>query len=180
MVCLWSNLVYRPLFKLEHSIFRYHWEFIDGLVQGKPNINEYLRIRRITWEMTASPNHSRKFPWYEPFSRSRKLDFPNKYNSDLLSNVFDVFNFSCYFSQCRRSLPPTLTHFPALFFLFLWILFITKYDKIILSEYKHTQKEVFSKRPKLESNTREDGDNKGGFLLTCIAHILWFYSWVEV
>ena len=118
--------------------------------------------------MTSSPNHSRKFPWYEPFSRSRKLDFPNKYNSDLLSNVFDVFNFSCYFSQCRRSLPPTLTHFPALFFLFLWILFITKYDKIILYEYKHTQKEVFSKRPKLESNTREDGDNKGGFLLTCM------------
>lgn len=34
------------------------------------------------------------------------------------------------------------------------------------------RKRFFSKRLKLESNTREDGDDKGGFLQTCIAHIL--------
>lgn len=91
---------YRPLVKLEHS-------FIDTIEnfscpgkakhrQTPPNLKNHVRN--------------------EAKSESRKIDFPNKYNNDLLSNVFDLFNFSCYFSQCRRSLPQCL-HIFHLFFL---------------------------------------------------------------
>ena len=50
--------------------------------------------------------------------------------------------------------PPTLTHFPTLFFLFLWILFITKYYNMSTAILRK-RFSVF-KRLKLESNTRED------------------------
>ena len=44
-----QNSDYRPNVILEHSFSWYHGEFTDGLVQGKPNVNEYLWSRRISW-----------------------------------------------------------------------------------------------------------------------------------
>ena len=42
-----QNNDYRPYIILEHSFSWYHEEFTNGLVQGKPNVKEYLWSRRI-------------------------------------------------------------------------------------------------------------------------------------
>ena len=40
------NRDYRPKVISEHSFFIYYSEITDGIVQGKPNIDEYFRIGR--------------------------------------------------------------------------------------------------------------------------------------
>ena len=60
--------------------------------------------------MTQSLNRLRRFPPHGPFARSRKHDIRNIYIDDLLYNVF--INFSRYFGQGRRFLPPGTFTFP--------------------------------------------------------------------
>ena len=66
-----------------------------------------------------------------------------------------LIDFSRYFSQCGRFLAPGAFTFPTSSFHVpsetRSILFLTKYDKIIsYDEQKHTQKQVFSKRLKIQ------------------------------
>ena len=109
-----------------------HTNFFDTIENSLMDLSRESQTLTNTSEFEELRDKWRKVQIIAECSRSRKLDFPNKYDNDLLSNVFYLSNFSCYFSQCRWSLPPKLklTRFPPLFFLFFWILFITKYYKI--------------------------------------------------
>ena len=91
------NLDYRLYSIPEHSFFIYYWEFSDGFVQGKPNIDEYFWIRS-----SVEVRNDTESAWIiVEDSRSRKLDFPNIcslfhqfpniYNDYLHSNVIDSF-----------------------------------------------------------------------------------------
>ena len=63
--------------------------------------------------MTQSLNRLRRFPPHGPFARSRKHGFPNIYIY-ILMICFPMFfiNFSRYFGQGRRFLPPGTFTFP--------------------------------------------------------------------
>ena len=58
------------------------------------------------------------------------IDFPNIYNDYLLANVIDRFLLFILVNEgdFYRSAPK---RFSPLLFMFLWILFLTKYDKIM-------------------------------------------------
>ena len=77
-------------------IYIYHWEFTDGFFQGKPNIDEYFRIRtsvevrNCTKSESLLKVHGREsliFQIYVTFP----IDFPNIYIDYLLANVQDSF-----------------------------------------------------------------------------------------
>ena len=90
------NRDYRPYAISEHSFFICHW--MDGFVQGKPNIDEYVWIRS-----SAEVRNDTESDWFiVERSRLWKLDFPNicnlfhrfskyTYNDYLLANVIDSF-----------------------------------------------------------------------------------------
>ena len=72
------------------------WEFTDEFFQGKPNMDEYFRIRtsvevkNCTKSDSLSKGHGQEsliFQIYVTFS----IDFPNIYNDYLLANVADSF-----------------------------------------------------------------------------------------
>ena len=65
------------------------------------------------------------FQTYVTFS----ISFPNIYNDYLHSNVIDLFFFILVNEGDFSRLAPT--RFSPLPFMFLWILFLTKYDKIM-------------------------------------------------
>ena len=76
--------------------FIYHWEFTDEFFQGKPNMDEYFRIRTLvevrncTKSDSLSKGHGQEsliFQIYVTFS----IDSPNIYNDYLLANVADSF-----------------------------------------------------------------------------------------
>ena len=78
------NRDYRPYAISENSFFIYHlyWEFTDGFVQGKPNIDEYFWIRS-----SVEVRNDTESAWIiAEGSRSRKLDFPN------ICNLFHQFS----------------------------------------------------------------------------------------
>ena len=78
------NRDYRPYAISENSFFIYHlyWEFTDGFVQGKPNIDEYFWIRS-----SVEVRNNTESAWIiVKGSRSRKLDFPN------ICNLFHRFS----------------------------------------------------------------------------------------
>ena len=64
------------------------------------------------------------FQTYKTFS----IDFPNTYN--LLANVIVSFLLSILVNESDFS-RPALMRFSPLLFLFFWILFLTKHDKIM-------------------------------------------------
>ena len=113
-------------------------------------------------------------------SRSRKLGFPNirnlfhrfskLINITIICSPMLLIHFFWYFGKRRRFLSPAPTRFSPLLFIFLWILFLTKYDKIMSkNELKFAQKEVFCKRLRIEWNTRQGWS---GFLDISDAYIL--------
>ena len=61
------------------------------------------------------------------------VDFPNTYNDYLLANVIDSFFFVILVNESDFSRPAP-TRFSPLLFMFLWILFLTKYDKIMFKK----------------------------------------------
>ena len=76
------NRDYRLYSISEHSFFIYYWEFSDGFVQGKPNIDEYFWIRS-----SVEVRNDTESAWIiVEGSRSRKLDFPN------ICNLFHQFS----------------------------------------------------------------------------------------
>ena len=113
-------------------------------------------------------------------SRSRKLDFPNICS---LFHRFPKYMKLLFARQCywfisfvilvnESDFPsPAPTRFSPPDFLFLWILFLTKYDKVMSQdELKFALKEVFCKRSRIKWNTRQDWS---GFLDIAKAFI-WF------
>ena len=71
----------RSFYKRDHEIFR-------TFLQSK-NIEHRSKHMMNRAAMTRSSNRLRRFPPHGPFARSKKHDFPNIYNGDLLSNAFD-------------------------------------------------------------------------------------------
>ena len=130
------NHDYSPYAISELSFFFiYFWEFTDGFVQQKPNINDYFWI----WSSEEVRNDTESAWIIFKGSRSQKLDFPNicnlfhhfskyLYNDYLLPNVIDSFVILVNKGNFSR---PEPTCFSPLLFMFLWILFLTKYDKIM-------------------------------------------------
>ena len=132
------NRDYRPYAISENSFFIYHlyWEFTDGFVQGKPNIDEYFWIRS-----SVEVRNNTGSAWIiVKGSRSRKLDFPNIcnlfhrfskyiYNDNLLFNVIE--SFLSLFWQTKEISPARRLLVSHLFSSYSWILFLTKYDKIM-------------------------------------------------
>ena len=79
-----------------HLFICHDWEFTDGFFQGKPNIDEYFRIRTSVEVRNCmrSESLSKVQGWeslilqiYVTFS----INFPNIYNEYLLANVTDWF-----------------------------------------------------------------------------------------
>ena len=63
-------------------------------------------------------NHCWRFPWYEPFSRSRKLEKYNQiYITMTCSPMFLIYliSLTLYFNQRRRSLPLNADTFSSFF-----------------------------------------------------------------
>ena len=101
----------------------------------------------------------------------RKPDFPNICNDYLLANVIDSFLLLFWQTKASDFSRPALTRFSPLLFMFLWILFLAKYDKIMsYDELTFAQKEVSCKISRIEWNTRQDWS---GFLDVSDAYI-WF------
>ena len=67
------------------------------------------------------------FPTYVTFS----TNFPNICNDYLLANVIDSFLLLFWQTKASDFSRPAPTRFSPLLFMFLWILFLTKYDKIM-------------------------------------------------
>ena len=79
-----------------HLFICHDWEFTNGFFQGKPNIDEYFRIRTSVevHNCMRSESLSKVQGWeslifqiYVTFS----INFPNIYNEYLLANVTDWF-----------------------------------------------------------------------------------------
>ena len=97
------NRDYRLYSIPEHSFFIYYWEFSDGFVQGKPNIDKYFWIRSSVevirslheslWK--AQGRESLFFQTYVTFS----ISFPNIYIDYLHSNVIDSFFYLFWWTK---------------------------------------------------------------------------------
>ena len=116
----------------------YYWAFADGFVQGKPNIDEYFWIRSSVevrndteseW-IIVEGSRSRNKAWFSKLLQP----FPSTFQIYIMiiCSLLLLIHFFCYFGKGRRFLPPgAYTRFSPLLFMFLWILFLTKSDKIM-------------------------------------------------
>ena len=128
------NRDYRPYAISENSFFIYHlyWEFTDGFVQGKPNIDEYFWIRS-----SAEVRNDTESAWIiVEGPRSWKLDFPkicnlfhrfSKKRVTITCLIIILIQFFCYFGKGRRFLPPGAYAFLASF---LHIPLVTVFNQI--------------------------------------------------
>ena len=93
-------------------------------------IRTSVEVRNCTKSESFSKVHGPEsliFQIYVTFS----IDFPNIYNDYLLANVIDSFLLLFWQTKASDFSRPAPTRFSPLLFMFLWILFLTKYDKIM-------------------------------------------------
>ena len=133
--------------------FLCHWEFTDKLVQGKPNIDEYFRIWRISggekWHevlIIAEGSRPRQLlfsKYMQPFS----INFPNIYNDDLLCSVNVVDWFLLLFWNEGDFSRPTPTRFAPPLLIFFWILFLNQiWQNNVLGWVKGCSERGFQKK----------------------------------
>ena len=127
----WTS--YKPKSWLSHIralifLYIYHCEFTDGFVQTSTNTFESIRT------LVEVRNYAKSESFSKVQGRERLIfhvrvttyiDFPNKWNDYLLASVFDSFLLVISVNEGDSSRPaPTRVHVP-------WMLFLTKYDKIL-------------------------------------------------